>query len=350
MNRKNWTWIIIFCIFLGGMGGILFNKLILPTLASMPALSWLQRLESNNPVIINRSEVVQINEGANFLDLTRQAAAYTVAIYSPSQKFLGNGIITTSDGMILTSKNTMPATGVVTVVLDNGSSYPAALRALDPKSDLAVLTIDAHNLPFAQFADAWNLPASQRLIYLGRSNNAFVHDFALGYVSVPVNNQGNLDRVFDSEVFENNISSDAKLNSDYVGGPVINLDGRVVGLVNSNLGVLVGEDLQTAVTSYIQNGKVVRPSLGIKYLNLSNLLAKIKNLPQGGILVVSVADGTPAKLAGILANDLIISIDNQPLPQGNFEKTLNQHPLSDTPITVLRNSTQVNLTVKLIAK
>jgi serine protease Do len=132
-----------------------------------------------------------------------------------------------------------------------------------------------------------------------------------------------------------------------VGGLVANLEGQIVGMINSNLSVLPAEDMQTAVSAYLKNGKIQRPSFGIKYLNLSNQLAQLKNLPQGGALVVSVEDGSAAKKAGILPNDLIISADNQDLSNNEFEKVLNAHTNTDLPITVMRGTNKIQLTVKL---
>ncbi|MBX4204824.1 MAG: S1C family serine protease [Candidatus Doudnabacteria bacterium] len=353
MLRNKWIWILVIALVVGGIGGVLFNRFVIPWLASMPGLSGLHKLESSNPVIINRREEVQINEGANYLDLSKQAAAFTVTIYSQSGasfRFLGNGIIASSDGMILTSRANLGAPGSLVVVTNDGTSFPGTLRALDPRSELAVLTISANNLPFAQFADAWDLQAAQKLIYVGRSNKEFTRQFGLGQVTQSVDNASSLDRVFYTEAFENTIASDAKITSDYIGGPIINLNGKVVGMTSSSLGVLISEDLSTAVSSYFQNGKIQRPQFGAKNLNLSTPLAKLKNLSRGGMLVVSVDDGSPAKLAGLATNDLIISVDNQPLPQSNFEKIINQHGFNDMPITVLRNGTEVNLTIKLQPK
>jgi S1-C subfamily serine protease len=350
MLRNKWLWIVVIALVVGGIGGVMFNRFVIPWLASMPGLSGLHKLESSNPVIINRREEVQLNEGANYSDLSKQAAAYTVGIYSQTQgsyKFLENGIIASSDGLILASKIAINGQTNLVAMTNDGSNYPALVRALDPKSELAVLTISGNNLPFAQFADAWDLEPSQRLIFIGRSNKEFVHEFALGSVTQSVANQSSLERVSSSESFENYILSDAKISPDFVGGPVINLNGRVVGMANSGLGIQISESLSTAVTSFFQNGKIVRPTLGLKFLNLSASLAKLRGQSQAGLFVVSVDDASPAKLAGILPGDLVLTVDNQAVPQGNFEKILNQHSLGDMPVTVLRNNSQINLTVKL---
>jgi S1-C subfamily serine protease len=85
-------------------------------------------------------------------------------------------------------------------------------------------------------------------------------------------------------------------------------------------------------------------------LNLSDGLAKLKGLSQGGAQVVSVDPASPASKAGILAGDLIVSADNQDLPANNFEKILNKHGNSPLPVVILRNGQRVNFSVNIEIK
>ncbi|HEX5430198.1 MAG TPA: S1C family serine protease [Patescibacteria group bacterium] len=351
MTKGNWIWIIILAFVLGAIGGVLLNRFGIPFISGIPGMSWVQKLESSNPVIINRVQQVELNEGANLIDLSKQAAGYTSDVYAstPDHKFLANGIIVTADGMIITPKSDLPAAGDVTVVTNDGTAYTGQIRAQDPRSDLAVVTISAQNLPFAQFADAGTLAASQQLIYLGRSNNSFTRDFALGRVNRSLDNNQSLSQILDSDAFENEILAQSNLSADFAGGPVIDLDGKVVGMTRSNLSVLISEDLHTAVDTYLRTGKITRPYLGMKYLDLSDAQAHLKNLPQGGVEVVSVAAGSAAQAAGLLPNDLITQASGQNISGGNFETILNQQS-GDLSFTILRNGQNVNVTAKLIYK
>jgi len=351
MTKTGWAWIIILMFFIGGIGGVLLARFGIPWLSNLPGLSWVEKLESTSPVVINHYQEVQLTDGANLVDLARQAAGYTVSIYTPSNpKFLGNGIIVSSDGLILASKTSLGSGTNFTVVLNDGASYPAQVRALDPRSEVAVLTISATNLPFAGFADASTLVASQRLIFLGRSNAAFEHNFALEQVSQTIANQRSLEAVHYSENLENTITTQNRPTADFVGGPIVDFDGKVVGMTNSSGGVIIGEDLNSVVSNYLQNKKIVRPTIGFHYLNLSTEQAKLKDLPQAGVLVVNVDANSPAAKAGIVSNDLIITADNQDLSSNEFEKVLNQHGSNPFLLTVIRNNQKINLTVNLEAK
>ncbi len=352
MNFRQTVWFIVIALVVGGIGGVLLNRFGIPFLSSMPGLSWAHKLESNNPVVINRREEVQFNEGIDLINLTKQISTYTVTIYSGSAanlKFSANGIVTSSDGLILAPKSNLPPAGTVTVVLNDGTNYTGTIRALDPKADLAVITIPASNLAFAQFGVAADLVASQRVVFVGRSNTEFTRNFTEAQVTQPINNGRSIDRVFYSENFENTVLTSANLTPDFAGAPMADLDGKVVGMVTSQ-GILIGEDLQMAVSSYLANSKIFRPGFGIKYLNLSNSLAKLKNLPQGGVLVVSVDDNSPAKQGGLQAGDLITSFDGQDLSTKNFETLFNAHPIGNVTINILRNGNPTSLTIKLTAK
>jgi S1-C subfamily serine protease len=105
------------------------------------------------------------------------------------------------------------------------------------------------------------------------------------------------------------------------------LDGKLVGIVaNDRNEILVSENLQTALTTYLQTGKIIRPQLGLQYWSLSSLQAGLKNLPRAGILVLATDKDTPAAIAGLKQNDLIYEVNNQSLDGKSFEQILNSTP------------------------
>src|SRR3989344_5020849 len=107
MNRKQLTIIILIAFFVGALGSILLGRFTLPYLSRYQGLSWLSKLSTTSPIVINRREEVHLNEGANLIDLAKQAGNYTVSFYKgvlPNYKFVGNGIIMSSDGLIFTTK------------------------------------------------------------------------------------------------------------------------------------------------------------------------------------------------------------------------------------------------------
>jgi serine protease Do len=354
MNKKQYLIIVAIAFFVGGIGSIFLSRYFVPFIATFPGLSSLNKLQNNAPIVINRREEVQLNEGVNLIELSKQAQSATVTIYSgvqPNYKFAGTGLIISSDGLIFTTKDVIANQTQVKVVLNDGTSFDGAVRATDPKSELAMLTIPATNLPVTQFADAGALQIAQRVFSLGRGEHEFTRKFASGFVTKILNSNVSLEKVNSSENFEESIETDMNLKNDFVGAPLVNLQGQVVGIVvNANGKILVSEDINPALKVYLDKGKVTRSYLGLKYLSLSKSLATLKNLPDGGASVVSVEKGSPAEKGGLVSGDLITQVDGQAVADSSLERLLNAHSVSEMKLTVLRQNETKQLTVNLVER
>lgn len=350
MSRKTITWMVLIAFFIGAVGSIVIGRFGISYLSTIPGFSWLSKLSTNYPIVINRKEVVQLNEGANLVDLAKQSANITVGIYTKdSPDFLGNGIIISNDGLIFTSQKVIQNHSEVKVVLNDGRNFPGLVRATDPKTDLAVVTIQAQNLASAQLEDASNLEVGQRVLAAGRGNWPFVRNAVTGFLTDSVLDNSSLTKVFDSEIYSESFASDIKTNSEMIGAPVLNLSGHVVGMVLPDK-FLLAEEMQTALNSYLAKGKITRTYFGSKYLSFSQSLAQLKGYPSAGALIISTEPAGPAALAGLVAGDLITQIDGQSLENSSFEQILNRHAASDIKLLVLRSSQQTELTVKLTEK
>lgn len=350
--RKQIIWTIVIAFFVGATGSIVLGRFVIPYFATFKGLSILNKLSTSAPIIINRREEVQLNEGVNLMDLSRQASNIVVSFYygmEPNYKFTGNGIIMSNDGMIFASRSVfLPESGKLIAMLNDGTSYSATIRAVDPRSDLVVITIDAKNLPVAQLADARSLNVGQRVLGVGGSNVAQNYKITNGFVTNSMSNVSSPDRVYNSKAFEETIETDAVITSEFFGGPMINLNGRVVGMMaNTANNILPAEDLQTALFSYLATGKVIRAFIGIQYLNLSQSLAKLRNLSQSGALVTQVDLNSSASRGGLLVNDFIVSVDGQAIGAGNsFEYLFNNHPISAMKLKVIRTGVEKELTIQ----
>lgn len=351
MNRKELTIVMTIAFFVGAIGSIVFDRLIIPPLVTIPKLSWLKNLQSTTPIVITRREEIQLNEGANLMELSKQAGAFTVSIFSQGlPRFLGNGIIVTSDGLIFTTRQVAGDQKEVAVLLDDGRIFTALIRAADPKSDLMVLSIEANNLPLVQFEDAANLKAGQRILAVGRSNQAYTHKFSAGFVTNSVINNTSLEQVRSSERAAEAIDTDIKLNQEMIGGPLLNLQGHVVAMAASNEGLILAEHMRTALSVYLATNKITRPYLGIQYVRLTKELAAIKGFPEAGALVIATESGSLASKAALLPNDLIFKFEGQKLNSQSFEALLNNHPVADLKLTVLREGKTMEIVVKLEAR
>ena len=346
MTRKQILIMVVLAFFVGAIGSIVFDRIILPYLSTLPGLSGLRNFQSNSPIVINRTEQIQLDDGVNMIELTKQAQNYTVSIYSnaPDIRLLGSGTILTSDGLIFTSRAVLGNLTEVTVILNDGRSFPGLVRAMDRKSEIAVVTIIAQNLSVAQFEDANNLQTAARIMALGKSTNQFTRQFVSGVVTRSVNNFSSLEQVYSTEELSETFGFSAALNSDYVGGPVFNLDGRMVGMVaNASGKIITAEGLSQALNEYLSSGKVIRPYAGIRYLNFSSSLANLKKLPGPGVQVVSIEEASPARAAGLRVGDFITAVDNTNIETLSFERLINRHQPGEVKLSVRRGDSNLEI-------
>ena len=347
MTRKQTIWFMVIAFFVGAAGSIFFNRFAIPHLSTISGFGWVSKLQSSAPIVITRREEVRLNEGVNLIELAKQAQTFVVSIYSPDAKFLGNGLIMTSDGLIFTTKEVLGSATQVSAVTSDGTVYAGTVRAMDRKSSIATLTIAGRDLPVAQFSDAGNMQIAQRIFALGRTNLEFTREFASGLISKTLSNNLEPDRVYNTEVFENRITTDASINAGYVGGPVVNLQGRVVGILLNSAGqILPAEAVDGALRTYLASGKITRPYVGLKYLSVSRAVAKLKNLSNAGAQVIEVEPNSPAAKAGLTVGDIIIEANGQKIENSSLEQVFVPQNANDIRLIVSRGTQQIELTLK----
>jgi len=355
MNTKFIIVIVLIAFFVGALGSITFDRLVIPRLSLLPHLSWLGKFSSTSPIIVTRREEVVLNEGANLIDLSKQISNSTVSIFEKQANpfFLGNGIIMTSDGIIFTPKSVVGSRNEVLVVLNDGTKYAGLVRALDPKQDLAVVSIPAKNLNVVSFAEGLKLKAGQRILTIGESYKEFIRSFSAGFViNASDNATASPGRTFSTEVLEDTFETDAAgTNSGrFLGSPIINLDGKLVGMA-AGTGVqkiIVAENLEPALSSYLSTGKITRPKMGLVYFRLTKTTAVLRGLPQAGALVLKTDEGSPAS-SKLLPNDLIFEVDGQKLENASLEQLINKHSIGEVKLKLLRNQQEVEVKINLIA-
>ncbi|HTL39576.1 MAG TPA: serine protease [Methylomirabilota bacterium] len=243
MNIKQLSIVILISFIVGTIGTIFFTRWALPKISTATGFTWLNSLVTNSPIVINRHEEVQLNEGVNVIDLIKQSGNITVGIYTAgaAPQFLGNGIMMTGDGLIFTASSVTQKQTQFNVVINDGHTFPASVKDQDVKNGLVVLAIESSGLPTAQLDPAAKLETGQRVIFIGRSNIKFEHEALSALITQSLANQ----------LANPQISTDATVNSDYFGGPIVNLTGHVVGLVIDNTHNIIAEDLQTALSKYL---------------------------------------------------------------------------------------------------
>jgi serine protease Do len=269
------------------------------------------------------------------------------------QQGLGTGVIVSQDGYILTNNHVVDHADEVMVTLSNERQYKAQVVGTDPKSDLAVLKVDASDLHPAELGDSDQVKIGEWVVAAGQPFG-LTHTITAGIVSATGRaNVGVAD-------YEDFIQTDAAINPGNSGGPLVDLTGHVIGINTAifsrsggymGIGFAIPSNMaKTIMQSLISHGKVVRGFLGVSIQNLTEGLAESfgrKN--TNGVLVGDVTPDSPADKAGMKQGDIITSYDGKAV--GNVHElrsaVANTAPGTEAKIEVFRHGKSQTLTVKV---
>jgi serine protease Do len=244
----------------------------------------------------------------------------------------GSGIIFDKNGYIVTNEHVIEGATSVTVTLSGGRKVSAKIIGADAKTDLAVLKVDAKDLPVAKFGDSSKVRVGDTSIAIG---NPLGEEFA-GSVTVGVISALNRTMNVDGRTYKV-IQTDAAINNGNSGGALLNEAGEVIGINSLKLGEAEGmgfaisiNEAKPIIESLMKNGYVARPYLGIVYVFLDKDLAAEYDVPQG-IGIREVASGSSADEAGIRPGDVMTSFDGVDLTkEGALQESLEKHKVGDS--------------------
>jgi serine protease Do len=277
----------------------------------------------------------------------------------------GSGFIISSDGLILTNKHVVSATGASYSVLTNdGKTYRATVLARDPNQDLAVLKIDATGLPTVTLGDSSNLQLGQTAIAIGNALGQFSNTVSVGVVSGLARTvTAGAPDTGAQETLHNVIQTDAAINPGNSGGPLLNLQGQVIGINSAvaenaqGIGFAIPiNQAKQDITSVETTGNISAPYLGVRYEELDPTIASQNNLPanfgawvQGTNGQAAVTANSPAAKAGIQAGDIITAVNGTQLNASNdLGSIINQHKVGDTlTLTINRGGKEITAQVTL---
>lgn len=266
---------------------------------------------------------------------------------------VGSGFILSEDGFIVTNNHVISDAEKINIRMSDGREFDAKLVGSDQQTDVAIIKVDAQDLPALPMGNS-------DAIEIGEWVLAFGSPFGLpGTVTSGIVSAKGRNHVGITD-YENFIQTDAAINPGNSGGPLVNLEGEVVGIntaIVSRSGGYMGigfaipiNQAQTIYQQLIENGQVTRGYLGIMIQPLTSDLAKAFGIDSGkGILVADFPEGSPAQQAGIQQGDVIIEMDGQPvIDAGRFRNGVAQLPPgSHTTLVVQREGEQHQITVNL---
>ena len=334
------------------------------------------RAGGNNVLSQITNSKVNVEESSAVIDATKKVNPAVVSITGVTQqlsffggttesKSAGTGFIVKADGLIVTNKHVVSDTSTkYTVYTSDGKYFDAEIKAVDPVFDIAIIKINASNLPTVELGSTEGLQPGQTAIAIGNALGQYQNSVTVGVISAI----GRVIQAGDStgtstENLDNVIQTDAAINPGNSGGPLLNIAGQVIGVntavdqTGQSIGFAIPVDLvKSALNSYNASGKIVRPMLGDRYISLNKDIATSNNLPtsDGALLYSSsgspsIVAGGPADKAGLKNGDIITKVGDDKITQSNTLVSLvSKHSVGDSiKITYLRDGKEATTTAVL---
>jgi serine protease Do len=263
---------------------------------------------------------------------------------------MGSGFIINPDGYVVTNNHVVEDADTVRLKLSDGRELEAKIVGRDPKTDLALLKVDAKGLPVIPLGDSAALQVGEPVMAIG---NPFglEQTVTTGIVSAT-------GRVIGAGPYDDFVQTDAPINPGNSGGPLVNARGQVVGInsvIFSRTGGSVGIGFSIPVnlgksvfTQLAANGRVERGWLGVTIQELTPALVKSLGLPDShGALVAQVSEDSPAAAAGVKQGDVIVSMAGKPVARSADLPPLvaNLEPGRPVALSVMRDGKPLSLNV-----
>jgi S1-C subfamily serine protease len=352
------------------VAGILSGGLSAVAVANLVNEPVTQTQTTNPTAETNPVSDVRIDESSAVIDAVQKVAPAVVTIETTTGGFLGgatgtgSGVIFDPDGWILTNRHVVEDTRGLRVTVDDGRVFEGTVYGIDTLTDLAIVKVDAEDLPAAPIGTSTGLEPGQLAIAIGNPLG-YENTVTTGIVSglgrqIVASDASQMS----AEPLHNLIQTDAAINPGNSGGPLINSAGQVIGINTAvsttaqGLGFAIPIDVARPIMQQALDGEeLVRPWIGVYYQPITPALAEEQDLPVDyGALIgtndpntPAVFPGSPAEDAGLQAGDVITAVDGEQLStEKDLSAMILPHNAGDTiTLRVLRDNSTREVKVTL---
>lgn len=375
MSFKKFSLIVLitFSAFLGGCKGGLFGGVEAPTAQPQaPAApivvdgmrtSYADIVEKTSPAVVrieaDHKEKAQSQGQGPGDDFFKQ-----FGMPAPKQnqrpqieRGLGSGVVVDANGTILTNNHVVEGADKITVSMSDNKTYEAKVVGTDVPSDLAVIKIDATNLPFLTLGNSDSVRVGDIVLAIGNPLG-IGQSVTSGIISAKGRRTGLSDGSF-----EDFLQTDAAINRGNSGGALINLNGELIGINSQilspggaqggNIGIafsIPSNMAKSVMDQLLKDGKVHRGQLGVNIQNITDDTAKALELKEkNGVLVSNVKAGSSADKGGVKRGDIITAINGEKIEDSNVlrNKVAGTAPGTSIKLTLLRDGKEMDLTATL---
>ncbi len=329
-----------------------FTQIVQENRASVVNIATTQQVQQRGQGGVPDEFLDQLPEGSPFRDFFRRFERGGPEQQPRERSSLGSGFIIESDGYILTNTHVVKNADSILVKLEDNREFEAEVVGMDEPSDVALLRIDASDLPTVTFGDSDGLEVGQWVLAIG-SPFGLDHTATQGIVSA-------LNRKLPTDTYTPFIQTDVAVNPGNSGGPLFNVDGEVIGInaqIFSRTGGFMGLSFAVPINvardiarQLRETGEVKRGYLGVTIQSIDRDLARSFGLDRPiGALVADVRPDSPAAAAGIESGDVILSFDGREITDSSSLPPIvgQVRPGTEVEVDLIRDNDRLTITVEV---
>ena len=274
------------------------------------------------------------------------------------ERGLGSGVIVEANGTIITNYHVVEGADKIKVLMSDNRSFDAKVVGSDQPSDLAVLKVEASDLPFLNLGNSDSVRVGDIVLAIGNPLG-IGQTVTAGIISA----KGRRTGLSDGQSFEDFLQTDAPINRGNSGGALVNLNGELIGINSQilspggagggNIGIafsIPSNMAKSVMEQLVKDGKVRRGQLGIGIQNITDETAEAMELKdKSGVIVGEVQKGSSAEKAGVKRGDIITAINGEKIEDSNVlrNKVAGTLPGTEIKLTVVRDGKETELTATL---